>query len=143
MKKNEEKMMSKVTIPTPNDKGVEIAIDVQKVAILVKSKLLNITKEKTQYKRYISVEKMLIEPNQDLKEMIRKRVELKGLTIIAKIQEIACDEMATNKEEINDIVKRVIEEELGNNKEDIIAEALAKSVLNLALKCKGKTKYAS
>ena len=38
----EEKMMSKVTIPTPNDKGVEIAIDVQKVAILVKSKLLNI-----------------------------------------------------------------------------------------------------
>lgn len=143
MKKNEEKMMSKVTIPTPNDKGVEIAIDVQKVAILVKSKLLNITKEKTQYKRYISVEKMLIEPNQDLEEMIRKRVELKGLTIIAKIQEIACDEMATNKEEINDIVKRVIEEELGNNKEDIIAEALAKSVLNLALKCKGKTKYAS
>lgn len=143
MKKNEEKMMSKVTIPTPNDKGVEIAIDVQKVAILVKSKLLNITKEKTQYKRYISVEKMLIEPNKDLEEMIRKRVELKGLTIIAKIQEIACDEMATNKEEINDIVKRVIEEELGNNKEDIIAEALAKSVLNLALKCKGKTKYAS
>ena len=141
MKKNEEKMMSKVTIPTPNDKGVEIAIDVQQKIFL--TRYLNITKEKTQYKRYISVEKMLIEPNQDLKEMIRKRVELKGLTIIAKIQEIACDEMATNKEEINDIVKRVIEEELGNNKEDIIAEALAKSVLNLALKCKGKTKYAS
>lgn len=127
MKRKKSKHICKQHIYTYDDEGVDIRIDIEKVMHLLKNKMLKAMKSNAKYAECLSVEGLSMN---NVSIWVKEILELKANIIKAKSMEKAYEEIIVNDKEMNDIVRRTVDEELGIDKEETIAELMLKTTLH-------------